>query len=107
MIPFFADAEPVSKIAQSLVHLDAESLLLPVLVQLIVIIAAARLFGALAQRVGQPSVVGEIVAGLLLGPSLFGWLFKGTSAAVFHPSLPGIEPAIADAVVPKIFTIIS
>jgi hypothetical protein len=62
--------------AESLLKLDVEHLLLPVLIQLIVIIAAARAFGCLARRVGQPSVVGEIIAGLLLGPSLLGWLFR-------------------------------
>ncbi len=106
MLSLLADIPP-SAAAQSLTRLNVEDLLLPVLVQLIVIIAAARAFGALARRLGQPSVLGEIVAGLLLGPSLFGWLFKETSAAVFHPGLPGIEPALADTVMPMIFTVIA
>ncbi|MEX2238624.1 MAG: cation:proton antiporter [Dehalococcoidia bacterium] len=37
-----------------------------------IILVAARLVGALAQKVGQPRVVGEILAGVLLGPSLLG-----------------------------------
>ncbi len=53
------------------------------LVALPVILAACYLAGALARRLGQPAVIGEIVAGILLGPSLFGlvwpagfeWLF--------------------------------
>src|SRR5581483_433435 len=93
--------------AQHLAHLDAESLLLPVLVQLVVIIAAARAFGALARRLRQPAVVGEIVAGLLLGPSLFGWLFPDLFAAVFRPTLPGVEPALADAALAKVFTVVA
>ena len=92
---------------EPLVRLDVEHLLLPVLIQLAVIIAAARVFGALARRVGQPSVVGEIVAGLLLGPSLLGWLYPDLFAAVFRPELPGVEQSLADAVFPKIFTIIA
>ncbi len=52
-------------------------------VSLLVILAVARLFGALMQRIGQPSVVGELAAGLIIGPSVlgrlspdtFGWLF--------------------------------
>lgn len=52
-------------------------------VGLLVILVSARLLGALMQRVGQPAVVGELAAGLLLGPSLLGrvapdafdWLF--------------------------------
>jgi Kef-type K+ transport system membrane component KefB len=93
--------------AESLVRLDVEHLLLPVLVQLVVIIAAARLFGAAARRVGQPSVVGEIAAGLLLGPSLLGWLAPDVFAAVFRPALPGVEQPLADAVLPKIFTTVA
>jgi Kef-type K+ transport system membrane component KefB len=88
----------------ALAHLDAERLLFPVLVQLVAIIAAARAFGALARQVGQPSVVGEIAAGLLLGPSLFGWLCPELFATVFRPELPGVDQALTDAVLPKIFT---
>ena len=104
MSPLLAAA---SDAAESLVKLDVEHLLLPVLVQLVVIIAAARAFGALARRVGQPSVVGEIVAGLLLGPSLFGWLAPELFAAVFRPALAGVEQPLADAVLPKIFTVVA
>ncbi len=43
-----------------------------VLLDIVLILAAARLCGALARKVGQPAVVGEIVAGILLGPSLLG-----------------------------------
>lgn len=40
--------------------------------QLTVILAACKLAGLAAQRVGQPQVVGEMIAGVVLGPSLFG-----------------------------------
>lgn len=43
-----------------------------VLLGIVVILVAARLVGNLAVRIGQPRVVGEIVAGVLLGPSLLG-----------------------------------
>lgn len=43
------------------------------LLQIIVIVAAARLCGFFAVKIGQPAVIGEIVAGILLGPSLFSW----------------------------------
>jgi Kef-type K+ transport system membrane component KefB len=92
---------------EPLIKLDVEHLILPVLVQLVVIIAAARAFGALARRLGQPGVVGEIVAGLVLGPSLFGWLCPDLFAAVFQPALAGVEQPLADAVLPKIFTAIA
>ncbi len=60
-----------------------EHLLFAVLLQLIVIIAVARIGNALFQRMGQPGAVGEIVAGLLLGPSLFGHLAPGAATALF------------------------
>ncbi len=41
--------------------------------QLAVILFAVRMFGSLARKIGQPAVVGEMVAGILLGPSLLGW----------------------------------
>lgn len=43
-------------------------------VQMLVIITASRLVGGLFTKVGQPAVVGEMAAGILLGPSLFGLL---------------------------------
>ena len=62
-----------------------ESFLLTVLVQLTVIMVAARLFAVLFRMMGQPSVVGEIAAGLALGPSVFGKLLPDVSAQVFDP----------------------
>ena len=60
-----------------------EAMLLQVIVQLIVIIAFARLGGWIFKKLGQPQVVGEIATGLLLGPSCFGRLSPGLSAQVF------------------------
>ncbi len=88
---------------QALRTLPAESLLVPVLVQLAVILVAARAMGVLARRLGQPTVVGEIVAGLLLGPSAFGLLFPETFQSVFQPKLPGVDDALARTTVTKIF----
>jgi Kef-type K+ transport system membrane component KefB len=61
-----------------------EEALRPLLVQLVVIILAARAGAAVARLLRQPSVVGEIVAGLLLGPSAFGAWFPELFAAVFR-----------------------
>src|SRR6478736_4270900 len=44
-------------------------------IQLAVILLFCRLVGAIALRLGQPQVVAEMVAGVLLGPSLFGLLW--------------------------------
>jgi Kef-type K+ transport system membrane component KefB len=41
--------------------------------QLILIVLLARVCGAVAKRAGQPAVIGEMIAGILLGPSLMGW----------------------------------
>src|SRR5260370_39465295 len=43
--------------------------------QLAVILLFCRLVGAIALRLGQPQVVAEMLAGVLLGPSLFGLLW--------------------------------
>lgn len=64
-----------------------ESVLLTVLVQLVVIMVAARLFAVLFRRLGQPSVVGEIAAGLALGPSLLGKWLPEVSELVFNPTV--------------------
>ncbi|MDR6674467.1 cation:proton antiporter [Xanthomonas sp. 1678] len=62
------------------------------LVQLAVILGVARLCGALLQRVGQPPVIGEMAAGLLLGPIAFGaWLPELHGALFAHASLPPLS----------------
>ncbi|NBR84155.1 MAG: cation:proton antiporter [Proteobacteria bacterium] len=53
--------------------------------QMFVILAACRLVGLAARRVGQPQVVGEMVAGVLLGPSLLGLLAPGVQRELFPP----------------------
>src|SRR4051812_13257815 len=57
------------------------------IVQISLLIAVGRGLGEIMQRIGQPSVIGELLAGLLLGPSLFGWLWPDAQHAVF-PSSP-------------------
>ncbi|HEX7812419.1 MAG TPA: cation:proton antiporter [Burkholderiales bacterium] len=76
---------------QSAVH-QTETLLFFTLLQLVILILAARLAGTLAERVSQSRVVGEIVAGLLLGPSLFGLLAPDTFRYVFQSAGP--EPML-------------
>jgi Kef-type K+ transport system membrane component KefB len=53
------------------------------LAQIITIIFVARFFGWLFKKIGQPSVIGEIIAGIVLGPSLLGMYFPEFSAALF------------------------
>jgi Kef-type K+ transport system membrane component KefB len=66
---------------------SVEHIVLAVLIQIIVILAAARSFGVLFQKFGQPQVCGEIAAGLILGPSLFGRLFPNVFHAIFNPQV--------------------
>ncbi|WP_270087575.1 cation:proton antiporter [Sphingobacterium sp. SYP-B4668] len=53
------------------------------LAQIITIIVVARLFGWLFKKIGQPSVIGEIIAGIILGPSFFGMYFPEITAMLF------------------------
>jgi len=54
-----------------------------VIIQLALIIACARATGALFKRIGQPRVSGEIAAGLILGPSIFGALLPRIQQTLF------------------------
>lgn len=58
--------------------------------QLSLIIVLTRAVGSLAQWFRQPRVVGEVVAGIVLGPSLFGWVAPGLSSMIFPPASFGV-----------------
>ena len=66
------------------------------LVQIALLIAVGRGLGEVMQRIGQPSVVGELLCGLLLGPSLFGWVWPEAQHAIF-PSSPE-QKALLDGI---------
>lgn len=53
------------------------------LAQIITIILVARFFGWVFRKIGQPSVIGEIIAGIVLGPSLLGLYFPEFSVVLF------------------------
>ncbi len=53
------------------------------LAQIVTIVFAARIFGWVFRKIGQPSVIGEMVAGIVLGPSLIGLYFPEFSATLF------------------------
>ncbi len=55
------------------------------LLQVISIIAVSRIFGLLFKKMGQPMVIGEIIAGIALGPSLLGLYFPEVSSFLFAP----------------------
>ncbi len=67
---------------------DGHDLILLLLVQVVLILTLSRVIGLAFQRLNQPQVVGEMLAGIMLGPSLFGLLLPRASAAVFpHASI--------------------
>ena len=62
------------------------------LLQILIILLAARAMGWLFRKLHQPAVIGEIVAGILLGPSLFGRVAPGAFTSLFPvESLPNIQ----------------
>jgi Kef-type K+ transport system membrane component KefB len=67
---------------KSLVH-NLEHPLAILLLQIITIIIVSRFFGWIFIKIGQPSVIGEIIAGIFLGPSLVGMYFPEFSAMLF------------------------
>ncbi|MDX2228322.1 MAG: cation:proton antiporter [Leptolyngbyaceae cyanobacterium bins.349] len=58
-----------------------------VLINILIVIGLSRLVGLGFRRIKQPLVIGEIVAGIMLGPSLFGWLAPELAAVLFSPSV--------------------
>lgn len=89
-----------SKMSHSIVHTDTISShniistletnvnnpLAILLLQIITIIIFAKLFGTILKKLGQASVIGEIIAGILLGPSFVGMFFPEISAFLFPPA---------------------
>ncbi|QUF05293.1 cation:proton antiporter [Actinosynnema pretiosum subsp. pretiosum] len=71
-----------------------DSLVALLFLDLAVVLALGALLGALARRLGQPSVVGEVAAGIALGPSLLG-LLPGDPVALLFP--PEARPPLAFA----------
>ncbi len=81
-----------SGVLQDTFHLNIQEALPRLLLQIVIIIAATQLLGFLFKKIGQPAVIGETVAGILLGPSLFGLLFPGSFHFVFPvESLPNLR----------------
>jgi Kef-type K+ transport system membrane component KefB len=66
-----------------------------VFLQIAVVLLACRLVGRMIARVGQPRVVGEMIAGILLGPSLLGLIAPSLQAALFPPSTLGVMSVVS------------
>lgn len=70
--------------------MNPQDLAVTVLLQFAVILGACKLTGRLATLVGQPQVIGEVIAGILLGPSVLGYFFPQAQAALFPPETKGV-----------------
>ncbi|PHK04018.1 transporter, partial [Nostoc linckia z13] len=80
-----------NEFVQSLTHNLTHPLAI-LLIQIITIIFVARIFGWVCKKIGQPTVIGEMIAGIVLGPSLVGTYFPEYSALLFPAeSLPNLQ----------------
>ena len=70
--------------------------LLVLLAQVAGILVAARVVGWIMGRFGQPQVVGEMLAGIVLGPSVFGWLAPEWFHAAFPPASFGFLSVLSN-----------
>ena len=77
-----SDASQWVQFLSSLFH-NLQHPLAILLFQIITIVFVARIFGWIFRKIGQPSVIGEIIAGIVLGPSLFGLYLPDMKEALF------------------------
>lgn len=71
------------------------SVLLTLVLQIVVILALARALGWMLRKLHQPQIIGEMLAGIILGPSLLGWVAPGLSRALFPTESLGILDALS------------
>lgn len=69
--------------------------LFTLVLQIAVVLTACRLTGALFRKIHQPRVVGEMFAGIMLGPSLLGWIAPSLSSYLFPPASLGFLNALS------------
>ena len=100
-------AEWATQAAKTLKGLHVESVLLPLLWQIALIILAARVFATLFRWMGQPGTVGEIAAGLIIGPSVLGKVAPDLFNSIFHPAMEGVPLVVSDQLFRWILTCFS
>src|SRR5258708_9156208 len=76
-------ALPVPLAAQGTGHAASEATFLA---EIIVLLVCGRLLGEAMQRIGQPAVMGQLIAGILLGPSVLGALWPDLQQSLFPQS---------------------
>ncbi|HSY07677.1 MAG TPA: cation:proton antiporter [Steroidobacteraceae bacterium] len=79
-----AAAFPAAALAAAGTTPDSSDFLL--LVQVAVLILVGRLLGEIMQRFGQPAVIGQLLGGVLLGPSFLGLVWPAAQHALFPPN---------------------
>lgn len=77
---------------QTAFSISTEHVLIHLLLQIAVILLVSRVVGTLFRLGGQSQSVGEILAGVMMGPSLFGQLAPGAFDWLFHPEGPALLP---------------
>ncbi len=68
--------------------MDADAILLHLIIDLVIIIVAARSLGWVAKKLNQPAVIGEIIAGMLLGPTVIGRIWPSVPGQLFPKEVP-------------------
>jgi Kef-type K+ transport system membrane component KefB/nucleotide-binding universal stress UspA family protein len=66
------------------------------IVQIVLLLLVGRLLGEAMQRIGQPAIIGQLIAGIVLGPSIFGALWPDAQHAIFPTK--GEQRSMIDAV---------
>jgi len=86
-------AVPTPLLAETAQHGPSEAVFIA---QIILLLLCGRLFGEGMQRIGQPAIMGQLLSGVLLGPSVLGTLSPGLEHALFPPAAE--QKAMIDAV---------
>ena len=87
---------PCASAADASTHSASQATDFTFLLELALLILVGRLLGEAMQRIGQPAVIGQLLGGLLLGPSVFGALWPDAQHMIF-PREP-VQKAMIDAV---------
>src|SRR5215468_1226522 len=86
-------ALPVPLLAEGGRHAPSEAVFVA---EIIALLVCGRLLGEAMQRIGQPAVMGQLIAGILLGPSVLGALWPDLQQSIFPQSRE--QKAMIDAV---------
>ncbi len=75
--------KPVAEHVTGVKQRTADQTVVAFFIAIVIVMLFARLVGSLMPRIGQPRVMGEVLAGILLGPTLFGAIAPGLQAQLF------------------------